>query len=159
MTQPLKINKISDCEVEITRLFAAPRPLVFDCWTKPELIRRWMTGPDGWTFAVCEVDLRVGGQYRYVWRSPEGTEMGMTGLFREIVPPVRLVDAQRFDEDWTGGETIGTVVFTQQGTQTLVTTTVRYASIHARDAALSTGMAEGMEMSYRHLDQFLLSFS
>lgn len=155
MTQPLKINKISDQEVEIVRLFNAPCGLVFDCWTKPALIRRWMTGPDGWTFAVCEVDLRVGGQYRYVWRSPDGGEMGMTGIYREITPPVRLVDAQIFDEDWTGGETIGTVIFAEQGQQTLVTTTVRYASIQARDAALATGMAEGMEMGYQHLDQIL----
>ena len=102
MTNALQITTPKENEVVMTRVFNAPRPLVFDCWTKPELVKRWMLGPDGWTFAVCEIDLRVGGGYRFVWRNPDGAVMGMRGTYREIAAPERLVDAQLFDEDWTG---------------------------------------------------------
>jgi len=155
MPTPLTITMKSDREVEITRSFDAGRELVFDCHTKPALVRRWLTGPPGWTLPVCDIDLKVGGRYRYVWRSPEGTDMGMGGTFREIARPGRLVTTELFDEDWTGGETEVTTIFTETGGVTTVTMTVLYASREAREGALATGMAEGMEMSYRNLDALL----
>ena len=82
-------------ELLITRVFDAPRNLVFDAWTKPELVRRWLLGPPGWTMPVCEIDLRVGGACRYLWRNADGTEMGMRGVIREIVPPERLVATEK----------------------------------------------------------------
>ena len=82
----------ADREIEIARDFHAPRQLVFDAFTQPELVRRWLLGPSGWTMPVCEIDLRIGGGYRYVWRKDGVKDMGMGGVFREIVSP-RLVVA------------------------------------------------------------------
>ena len=109
----------------MTRDFDAPRSLVFEAYTKPELLKRWLFGPDGWSFAVCEIDLKVGGKYRYVWRHEDGREMGMGGVYREIVPPERLVCTELFDEDWTGGEALGTIVLTEKDGKTTLTQTMR----------------------------------
>src|SRR5260370_37089445 len=99
-----------DGEIVITRVFDAPRKMVFDAHTKPELLKRWLNGLPGWSLVICEVDLKVGGAYRYVWRGPGGQDMGMGGIHREIVRPERLVTTQLFDEEWTGGEVGGTLV-------------------------------------------------
>ena len=155
----LKVTTPTDREVVMTRIFDAPRRLVFDSFTKPELVRRWMYGWDGWTLPVCEIDLRVGGKYRFVWRGPDGTEMGMGGVYREIVPPERVVTSELFDEDWTGGETLVTIVLTEQDGKTLLTQTIFYSSREARDAAIQTGMAEGLSMGLDRLDQVLASLS
>lgn len=151
----LELSMPSDREVQFTRLFNAPRALVWDCHTKPELVRRWMLGPPGWTMPVCEIDLRVGGRYRYVWRNEDGRDMPMGGVFRELAAPERMVSAELFDEDWTGGETVNTTVFSEIGSRTLMTLTVLYASQAARDGALKSGMMDGMEMGYAALDDLL----
>src|SRR5271167_1955115 len=97
----LKVTTPSDREIAMTRVFHAPRRLVFDAWTKPELVKQWLLGPPGWTMPVCEIDLRVGGTYRYVWRrDSDGSEMGMGGIFREIVPHERIVSTEVFDQAW-----------------------------------------------------------
>jgi uncharacterized protein YndB with AHSA1/START domain len=94
----LTLTTPSDREILITRDFNAPRALVFDCMSKPELVRRWLLGPPGWTMPVCEIDHRVGGRYRYVWRNQtDGREMGMGGVYREIVPPEKVVQTELFD--------------------------------------------------------------
>lgn len=155
MSEKLKVDTPSDREIRITRVFEAPRPLVFDCWTKPELLRRWLTGPPGWSFVVCEVDLRVGGAYRFVWRGPDGTEMGMGGVHREVVPPERIVNTQLFDQDWTGGEAVGTLVLTERDGRTTATNTVLYSSKAARDGALKSGMEQGLEAGYARLDELV----
>jgi uncharacterized protein YndB with AHSA1/START domain len=147
----------SDREIVVTRAFNAPRNLVFDAWTKPELLRRWLLGPADWTMPVCEVDLRVGGTYRYLWRGPDGSEMGMRGVYREIVPPERLVVTESFDESWYPGEAIDTIVLVEQGGKTIQTTTVLYESREARDIALKSDMAEGMAAGYDRLDELLAS--
>src|SRR5271169_5383315 len=99
-----KIAARGDCEIVVTRVFDAPRRLVFDAFTKPELVRRWLLGPDGWTMPVCEIDLKVGGAYRYVWRKESvGLEMGMGGVFREIISPEKLVATEKFDDAWYAG--------------------------------------------------------
>lgn len=155
MSEKLKVDTPSDREIRITRVFEAPRPLVFDCWTKPELLRRWLTGPPGWSFVVCEVDLRVGGAYRFVWRGPDGTEMGMGGVHREVVPPERIVNTQLFDQDWTGGEAVGTLVLTERDGRTTATNTILYSSKAARDGALKSGMEQGLEAGYARLDELV----
>lgn len=155
MTKTLTVDMVSDREVLIRREFNAPRRLVFDAHTKPDLVRQWLTGPPGWTMPVCQIDLRVGGRYRYEWQSTGGERMGMGGTFREIAAPSRIVSAELFDVDWTGGETINTQVFTERAGSTVMSLTVRYASLAARDAALKTGMTRGMEMSYASLDAIL----
>ena len=118
---------------------------------------RWMHGPNEWTLAVCEIDLREGGAFRYVWRKPNGREMGMGGVFREIVAPARIVHTELFDDDWTGGEVTVTSTLTgHQGTTTL-TVTMLYTSKAARDAALQTNFATGMEAGYEALAELLAS--
>src|SRR5450755_4616251 len=119
-----KISTPSDREIQVARDFDAPRQLVFDAFTKPELVRRWLLGPPGWSMPVCEIDLRVGGKYRYVWRHDKGHEMGMGGVFREIVPPERIVSTEKFDEAWYPGEAVGTVVLTEANGKTTVTHSV-----------------------------------
>jgi uncharacterized protein YndB with AHSA1/START domain len=143
----------ADREIVMTRVFNAPRKLVFDAWTKPELVKRWLLGPPGWTMPVCEIDLRVGGAYRFEWLGQDGTVMGMGGIYREIVIPERIVNAQLFDEDWTGGETLGTLLFVERDGKTTLTNTVLYSSREARDGALKTDMAKGVEMGYARLDE------
>ena len=97
--ETFKISTPTDREIEIERDFNAPRALVFDAFTKPELVRRWLLGPEGWTMPVCEIDLRVGGTYRYVWRKEFiGKEMGMGGVFREVVHPEKLTATEKFDD-------------------------------------------------------------
>jgi uncharacterized protein YndB with AHSA1/START domain len=154
-TGTLKVTTRGDREIVMTRVFDAPRHLVWDAHTKPELVKRWLTGPPGWTFAVCEMDLRVGGKYRWVWKGPDGTEMGMGGVYREIVPPERLVNTQLFDQDWTGGEAIGTLDFTERDGKTTITNTILYSSRAARDAVLKTPMEQGMGAGYDRLEELL----
>lgn len=151
----LKVTTPSDREIMMTRAFDAPRDLVFDALTKPELLKRWFHGPDGWSLETCEIDLRVGGSYRCVWHDPDGVEMGISGVHKEIVPPERLVRTEIFDEDWTGGETLATAVLTERDGRTTLTTTVLYASKKARDGALASGMEKGVIASYDRLATLL----
>ena len=151
--RPLQVETPGDAErVIITRTFEAPRELVFACHAKAELVSRWLIGPPGWTMPVCELDFRVGGRFRYVWRKEDGAEFGVSGAFREIEAPERIVHTELFDEDWTGGETTVTQVFSEDGGVTTLTMTIVYSSRDARVAALQTGMIDGMEQSYRALD-------
>ena len=151
----LEIATPSDREVAITRSFAAAREHVFDAWTVPALLKRWLHGPEGWKLVVCEIDLRPGGATRYEWRHSDGRSMGMSGKIREVVRPERVVATELFDEDWTGGEAVGTVTFVEIGGRTVVTQTMLYVSREARDGAMFSGMETGMEASYRYLDQLL----
>ena len=157
MPMPLEIMTPADNEVRITRDFDAPRELVWDCHTKPELIRRWQFGFEGWSMSRCEMDLRVGGTLRYVWRKTKGVEMGLSGVYREITPPERIVHTELFDQDWTGGETLVTTVLTERGGKTMMSLTVLYSSQEARDAALKTPMEEGMAQGYDRLADLLAS--
>ncbi len=145
----------SECELRVTREFNAPRRLVFEAFTNPALVPRWLTGPGGWTMPICEIDFRVGGHFRYAWQKAGGPQMAMGGHYLEIVAPERIVHAELFDQDWTGGETRVTTVFDEHGGVTTVTMTVRYGSQAARDGALTTGMAKGMAAGYEQLDALL----
>jgi uncharacterized protein YndB with AHSA1/START domain len=153
----LQVTTPSEREIAMTRVFDAPRSLVFDAWTKPELLKRWLGVRGGWTFAVCEVDLRVGGSYRFVWRGPTGAEMGMGGVYREIVRPERLVATEKFDEPWYEGDALDTTTFVERGGKTTATTTVRYASQEVRDAVLKTPMLTGVAESYDKMAEVLAS--
>ena len=156
-TGTLKLTKSGEAEIVMTRSFEAPRALVFDALTKPELVKRWLLGPPGWSLPVCEIDLKVGGAFRYVWRNADGREMGMGGIFREIVPPERIMHTELFDEDWTGGETLVTNLLTEQSGKTTLTVTVRYQTPDAREAVLDSGMEEGVAISYDRLAELLTS--
>lgn len=143
----------SDTEVMAVRVFDAPRTLVWDAFTKPEHLRQWMLGPDGWTMPVCEIDLRLGGRWHFEWRGPDGSELTMDGEYREISPPARLVNTERWGGDWP--ESLTTVELTEEGGRTTVTTTVVYPSKEARDAALATGMNDGWGASHDRLAGYL----
>lgn len=154
-TGALTITTPSDRELVMTRVFDASRELVFKAMTTPDLLKRWLLGPPGWTMVVCDVDLRVGGAYRYVWQKAGGIEMGMGGVFREIVPPERLVQTETFDESWYPGEGVGTVVLIEEGGKTTMTQTMLYESKDARDAVLKSPMDEGVAVSYDRLADVL----
>jgi uncharacterized protein YndB with AHSA1/START domain len=157
-TGKLQITTPSEREIVITRVFDAPRKLVFDAWTKPELLKRWLLGPPGWTMPVCEIDLRVGGRYRYVWRNERnGTDMGMGGVYREIVAPERIVATEKFDDPWYEGESVGTIAFVEKDGKTTTTQTLRYESREIRDAVLKSPMEEGVAASYDRLAEVLAS--
>ena len=153
----LKVTTPTDREIAMTRVFDAPRRLVFDAWTKPELVKRWLGVRGGWSLEVCEIDLRQGGTYRYVWRGPDGKEMGMRGVYREIVRPERLVATESFDDPWYPGEALDTTVLVEQGGKTTVTTTVLYQSREVRDAVLKSPMERGVAESYDKLAELLAS--
>src|SRR5687768_16510265 len=157
-TGALKVTTPSDHEIAMTRAFDAPRKLVFDAFTKPELIKRWLLGPPGWSMPVCEVDLKVGGMYRYVWRKDDDrTEMGIGGVYREIAAPERIVHTERFDDPWYPGEALVTTVFAEKGARTTVTQTMLLESREARDGVLASGMESGVAVSYDRLAELLAS--
>jgi uncharacterized protein YndB with AHSA1/START domain len=155
----MKVATHGDREIVITRGFNAPRSLVWEAMTKPDLVKRWLSGPPGWSMTVCEIDLRVGGAYRWVWLGPDGYEMGMGGVHLEIVEPERIVTTQLFDEDWTGGEAVGTLVLTERGGLTTMTNTIQYATPEARDAVMKTPMEQGMGAGYDRLEALLVAAS
>jgi uncharacterized protein YndB with AHSA1/START domain len=143
----------SDREVVITRVVSAPRRVVFEAFTDPRHVPNWLIGPDGWTMPVCEIDLRPGGTWRYVYRKNDGSEMPMQGSYREVVPPERLVSTESWGPEWP--ETVNTMVLTESGGLTTITITIQYPSQEARDAALKTGMKTGTDQSFARLDSML----
>jgi uncharacterized protein YndB with AHSA1/START domain len=143
----------SDREVVLTRVIDAPRRLVFAAYTDPEHVPHWMLGPDGWSMPVCEIDLRPGGQWHFVWRRPNGEEMEMRGEYREIDPPERIVNTESWGGEWP--ETLNTLILTEHDGQTTITQRVLYPSQDARDAALGTGMKDGASISYARLETYL----
>lgn len=143
----------SDRQVMFVRDFAASRRQVFEAWTSPTHLQRWMTGPDGWRMLQCERDLRDGGHHRSVWRHDDGSEMEAQGVFQEVRAPQRLV----FSEAWSGGwpQTLNTVTLVEGQGRTTVTMTILYPSREARDAALQSGMKDGIEHSFAQLEDYL----
>jgi uncharacterized protein (TIGR03086 family) len=146
----LTVEPIGDRSVRIVRSFRAPRQLVFEAHTKPELVRRWM-GPAEWPFTSCEIDLRPGGSFRYEMSGPAGQVMVMRGRYDDVAPPSRVVATIGFDDDWTAGETVNTTTFDEVAGVTTVTLIIDYASAESREQALATPMAEGMEAGYSRL--------
>jgi uncharacterized protein YndB with AHSA1/START domain len=143
----------SDREVVITRVVDAPRRLVWEVWTSPEHLPNWLTGPDGWTMPLCEIDLRPWGSWRYVYRKSNGSAMTLRGSYCEVAPPERLVHTESWGAEWP--ETVNTMVLTESGGQTTITITVLYSSREARDAALQTGAKSGMNQAFARLDTLL----
>ena len=143
----------SDLEIVAVRTFEAPSRLVWNAFTMPEHVSKWMLGPDGWTMPVCEIDLRPGGKWHWVWRKDDGSEMAMTGVYLDVNPPDRLVNTENWGAEWP--ETTVTTTFSEENGRTTVTARVRYPSKEARDAAMKTGMEDGWATSYARLDEYL----
>src|SRR5438132_11635556 len=140
-SETFKVTTPSDLEIAMTRVFNAPRRLVFDALTKPEPVKQGLLGPPGWSMPVCEIDLKVGGAWRSVLRGPKGREMGMRGVYQEIARPERFVSTESFDD--YPGESFNTLVLSEHGGKTTLTITVHYQSQEIRDAVIKSGMAHG----------------
>jgi len=159
--KPAEVNLPSDNEVQVERSFDASAELVWRAFTEPVLVKRWMLGPPGWSMPVCEMNFRVGGEYRWKWRSDEdGKEFGFSGEFRDIERLTKFVHTENYesgDLDDSMGEkgTLVTITFVERDEATTVATLIEYSSSEDRDAALSTGMTDGMEMGYKLLDGVL----
>ena len=160
--EPAQVTLPNDREVVVTRTFSAPRSLVFRAYTEPALLQRWMLGPPGWTMPVCEMDVREGGAFRWVWRSEEeGSYFGFHGTFEEVDPPARIQHTEVYDPGNVGGsmgeagEAKITLSFEERDGATTVTTRMDFGSKEARDAAMASGMTDGMEISYKVLDSLL----
>jgi len=159
--KPAEASMPSETEVLVKRSFDAPVALVWRAYMEPDLLRRWCSGQPGWSMSVCEMDMRVGGRYRWRWRDDvDGQEFGFTGEVLEVVPHAKIVHTQIFDPGdlgvSMGGEpSIVTVTFQEAGGITNMTTTIKFASKADRDAAAATGMTDGMEVSYKQLDELL----
>ena len=151
----LTLTTPSDREIVITRWFNAPRRLVFEAWTRPEHVRRFLFGPPGWIMTVCEIDARAGGRYRYAWEKDDGEKMSMSGTFQEVKAHERIVATERFDQSWYPGGALVTNTFTEEGGKTLSTIAILYDSKEARDIAANSPMDQGMEMGFQRLDALL----
>lgn len=152
-TSKMEVTTPTEREIVITRQFDAPRRLVFEAWTNPKYLPQWMLGPEGWTMPVCEIDLRPGGKWHFKWHHANGQDMEMQGVYREVKPPERLVSTESWGGDWP--ETHHTLTFTEANGQTTFHLRILYPSKEARDAALRTGMAEGMSHGFARLDVYL----
>jgi uncharacterized protein YndB with AHSA1/START domain len=144
----------NDTEIVMTRVFDAPRQLVFEAMTKPEHVKRWWGILDGnYSLPVCEIDLRVGGAWRYVGKGPRG-ETAFHGVFREIAEPSRLVFTEIF-ELFPDIESLITSVYTEEGKKTRLTMTCTYPSKEVRDMVMSSGMEQGAAIGYDRLEEIV----
>jgi uncharacterized protein YndB with AHSA1/START domain len=155
----LNVTTPTDREIVITRVFDAPRRLVFEAMSRPDLLQRWLFGPPGWSMTVCDNDMRVGGAFRWVWRGPDHAEMAIHGVYREVVPPERVVRAESFEFgcDAQADEKLATLVLTEKEGKTWLTLTLLFPSKEARDGTLASGMERGMAASYDRLAELLPS--
>ena len=151
-TGTLKVTTPSDREIRMVRVFDAPRSMVFDAFTKCELLKRWF-GPHGFSLSVCEGQFQPGGWWRFIVRGPDGSEMGMRGTIREMSAPERLVHVETFDD--YPGEALVTTTFVEQRGKTTVTINLLYESKDVRDAVVKSGMEHGAAESYDRLNDFL----
>ncbi|MBK8838483.1 MAG: SRPBCC family protein [Hyphomonadaceae bacterium] len=162
ITQPAEVSLPSDTEVRVTRDFKAPRRLVWQAHVDPKLFQRWIGGYPGWSMPVCEMDVRTGGKYRWRWRTDDGgQEFGFFGEYVEVEAPVRMIATEYYDPGTMGGAmdanspTINHTSFTENNGVTTLVTLLKYVSKEARDAAISTGMTDGMEVSYARLEKLV----
>jgi uncharacterized protein YndB with AHSA1/START domain len=153
----MQLSTPSDREVRMSRTFDAPRHLVYQAYTRPELLRRWLGVHNGWTMKTCTMDVRVGGAYRWEWAGPGGEEMGMGGTFLEVVPDERLVATERFDTAWYDGGAVDTTTFIEENGRTTLTLDVLYDSKAVRDAVLATPMEQGVAAGFDNLADVLAS--
>lgn len=159
MMEKAQVSLPGDMQVRVTRDFMAPRTLVWQAHTDPKLVKRWMLGPPGWSMPVCEMDVRPGGKFRWRWRSDEnGAEFGFFGDFREVDAPTRMAHAEHYDPGDVGGAmdvsqpAIIQTHFSEKDGITSLEMIMTFASKEIRDAAVSTGMTDGIEIGYERLD-------
>ena len=155
--EKLQVTTPTERELVMSRVFDAPRSLVFDALTKPELLKRWY-GPRGWSLTVCEIDLRVGGAWRFVSRRPDGKEIGQLGIYKEIARPERIVNTESW-EDWNPGELLVTTVLLEHDGKTTFTSTSLFPSQEVRDMLIKAGMTSGAAETFDKLEECLTSLA
>lgn len=159
--KPAKVERPNESSVMVTRTFDAPKEDVYKAYTTPNLMQQWLLGPPGWTMSVCEMDIKVGGKFTWRWRdNNHKTEFGFSGKFMEIAPDYKIVHNEIYDPGTVGGkmgECLVTVVFVEKENDrsTDLQMTIKYENKEVCEQALSTGMTDGMEMSYQNLDRVL----
>jgi len=164
----LTVATPNDLQIVMTRMFDAPRRLVWEAMTKPDLVRRWMFCPPGWTWAACEMDVRVGGRFRWAWNGPDGKPaLTISGEHREVIPPAKIVHTERMEmgagaggcapECGAGGPAVvlAAIELDEQGGRTRMRMTISCPTKEVRDAMLASGMEQGMEAGYQQLDAIL----
>jgi uncharacterized protein YndB with AHSA1/START domain len=149
----LKVTTDIPNEIHMTRVFDAPRHLVIRAMTSPELLKRWL-GAQRATLVTAEVDLRIGGKYRYEYQLPNGGKFAFVGTFRELSPE-RIVHTESFEGQ--PGESLCTTTYVEDGGKTTMTLVIRFESQALRDRVLATGMADGASESYDELETLLTS--
>lgn len=154
----VQVTLPSDKEILLQRVFDAPRHLVFAAMTRPEYVRVWWACMEGFTMPVCEIDLRVGGRYRFVTRGPDGGDFGFTGVYREIAPPERFVHTEIF-EPFPDEETLCTVTLEERDGKTLYTCHVLHATTAGRDAHIASGMESGVNIAFDRLETLVRSLA
>jgi uncharacterized protein YndB with AHSA1/START domain len=155
MTAPLHLAMSGETDLTLTRHFAAPPRTLWRALTEPALLMRWQWAQD-WPMVQCDMDLREGGTFRWVWQTAPDRLMGVSGRFLTVQAPTRLIHTEIFDEDWTGGETTVTQTLDEIApNRTLLTMVIRYSSAAARQSAAESGMVPGMEEAYAKLDTLL----
>ena len=158
-SRKLFVTTPSDREIVLTRTFDAPRALVFQAWTKPEHVRRWY-GCAEFELVVCDIDLRVGGQYRYTTCAPDGVHHTMTGIYRDIAPPARIVHTERYETTgFISEDAIVTTIFEERDGGTTLTTTVLHRSRENRDGHLNSGMERGASETFDRLADLLANMT
>jgi len=158
MRHSVTVTTPTDREIRVSRVFDAPRRLLWDCHTRPELLRRWMLGPDGWTMPVCDIDLRVGGEYRHVWRNDaDGSEFGFRGRYREVASPERIVHTERWDgtPESEQNNALCTLTLTEHERRTTLVYRMVFPTPEVRDQALKSGMTDGMAAGYDRLEAIM----
>ena len=145
----------TDTQILITREFNAPKHLVYKAWTTPELVKRWWSADMGET-TVAEIDLRVGGSWRYVMVTPDGFEVGFHGEYHEVVPDERIVSTEVY-EGMPEGESLNTATFTEVEGRTILTILVQHQSREHRDAHINSGMETGLQKAMDFLEEIARS--
>jgi uncharacterized protein YndB with AHSA1/START domain len=155
MNGTLEVTTPSDFEIALTRVFDAPPRLVYEAYTNPELLKRWLGFQSGWTLDICEVDLKVGGTYRYLWRAPNRPSMEMSGVYQEIVPGNRIVTTEAVEDPSYECEAEVTINFADRDGKTRLTITLLYDSKEIRDRVLKSPMEQGLSGSFDKLAELL----
>jgi len=156
VTEPLSVELVGDTQLRITRRFAASPQRVFDAHFQPALVRQWMLGPPGWTMPVCEIAPEVGAKLAFAWENAQGERFGMTGTVEELDPPHRSVHTELFGFPGATENRVETH-YRPDGDGTRLELLITYDSKETRERAMSTGMTDGMEMSYARIDPLLAS--
>ena len=157
-SRKLEVTLPSDTEIRYKRVFDAPKHLVFEAFTRPEHVRRWWCCMDGWTMTLCEIDLRVGGRWRYAMVGPDNAEVAFNGTYREIAAPDRLVHTEIF-EMYPDTETVISAVLVERDDKAYYDAIQVFPNKESRDGAVASGMEVGADIAFDRLEEVARSMA